>query len=178
MRGLRITLDKSAVWGLNNEEVDSLDRYFFQVVPWILINEILADLTKETDPKIPNRIAAHTYRVSGNHGLTLNYRTRLANSLLGRDTPMDGRFLASRETVVRTVSGSLAAIVETPLEDETLARWQRREFTDKERVWAQKFRQRMERPLNTKLYLDNIAKAGLSFNSPQSNEELISSVND
>ena len=81
MRGLRITLDKSAVYGLNNEEVDSLDRYFFQVVPSILVNEILADLTKETDPKIPNKIAAHTYRVSGNHGLTLNYRTRLAKVL-------------------------------------------------------------------------------------------------
>src|SRR5262245_13536703 len=124
MRGLRITLDKSAVYGLNNEEVDSLDRYFFQIVPFILVNEILADLTKETDPKIPNRIAAHTYRVSGSHGLTLNYRTRLANSLLGREIPMDGGFLASGETVVRTMSGSLATIVETPLEDEVLARWE------------------------------------------------------
>lgn len=178
MRGLRITLDKSAVYGLNNEEVDSLDRYFFQVVPWILINEILADLTKETDPKILNKIAAHSYRVSGNQGLTLNYRTRLTNSLLGRETPMDGRFLASRETVVRTASGSLAAIVETPLEDATLARWQRREFTDEERGWAQQFRQRMKQPLKTKLYLDNIAKAGLPFTPPQSDEELISSVND
>lgn len=87
MRGLRITLDKSAVFGLNNEEVDSLDRYFFQVVPPILVNEIRADLTKEADTKIPNKIAAHTYRVSGNHGLTINYRTRLANSLLGRENP-------------------------------------------------------------------------------------------
>ena len=46
---------------------------------------------------------------------------------------MDGRFLPSRETVVRTSSGSLATIVETPLEDEILARWERREFTDEER---------------------------------------------
>jgi hypothetical protein len=36
----------------------------------------------------------------------------------------------------------------------------------------------MERPLNTKLYLDNIERAGLSFNNPQSVEELIASVND
>jgi hypothetical protein len=178
MRGLRIVLDKSAVYGFNNEEVDSLDRYFFQVVPSILVNEILADLTKESDPKTPNRIAAHTYRVSGNHGLTFNYRTRLANSLLGVEIPMDGRFLASRETVVRTASESLATIVETPLEDEILARWERREFTDKERIWASQFRQQMGRPLNTKLYVDNIAKAGLSFNTPQSVEELIKSVDD
>ncbi len=178
MMGLRITLDKSAVYGLNNEEVDSLDRYFFQVVPSILVNEIRAELTKEPDPKIPNRIAAFTYRVSGNHGLTLNYRTRLANSLLGREIPMDGKFLASGETVVRTVSGSLARIVETPLEDAILARFERREFTDEERVGARRFRQRMERPLNTKFYLDNIERASLSFNTPQSVEELISSVND
>jgi hypothetical protein len=178
MRGLRITLDKSAVYGLHNEEVDTLDRYFFQVVPSILVNEILADLPKESDPKVPDRIAAHTYRVSGRHGLTLNYRTLLANSLLGSETPMDGRFLAARETVVRTASGSLAAIVETPLEDEILARWERREFTDEERDWARRFRQRMQRPLNTQLYLDNIEKAGLSFSTPQSVEELIESVND
>jgi hypothetical protein len=178
MRNLRITLDKSAVYGLRNEEADSLDRYFSQVVPSILIDEILADLTKETDPKTPNRIAAHTYRVSGNHGLTLNYRTRLINSLLGREIPMDGRFLPSRETVVRTASGSLATIVETPLEDAILARWERCEFTDEERVRAKQFRQRMERPLDTKFYLDNIARAGLPFNIPQSDEELVTSVND
>src|SRR2546427_4483678 len=80
MRGLRIILDKSVVFGLNNSEVDSLDRYFFQIVPHILADEILADLTKEADPRTAARIAANTYRVSGNHGLTLNFRTRLANS--------------------------------------------------------------------------------------------------
>ena len=177
MMNLRIILDKSTVRGLNNEEVDSLDRYFFQVVPSILVNEILADLTKESDPKIHNIIAGQAYRVSGNHGLTLNYRTRLANSLIGNEIPMDGRFLPSGETIVRTASGSLATIVETPLEDAILARWERREFIDEERVWARQFRKRMERPLNTKLYLDNIAKAGLSFNIPKTVKELITSVN-
>lgn len=178
MRGLRITLDKSAVFGLNNEEIDSLDRYFFQIVPSILVSEIAADLTKETEPNISKKISAHTYRVSGNHGLTLNYRTRLANSLLGREVSMDGRFLASRETVVRTASGSLAMIVETPLEDAILARWEGGEFTDEERAWARQFRRRMERPLNTKLYLDNIARAGLSFGIPKDDDELIASVNE
>lgn len=67
MRGLRIILDKSVVYGLNNSEVDTLDRYFFQIVPHILGNEILADLTKKAVPRTPTRIAANTYRVSGNH---------------------------------------------------------------------------------------------------------------
>ncbi len=177
MRGQRIILDKSVVFGLKNAEVDSLDRYFFQIVPAILVNEILADLTKEADSKHTSRIGAHAYRVSGNHGLTLDYRTRLANSLLGNEIPMDGRFLASREVVVRTVSGSLATIVETPLEDAILSRWQRGEFSEQERRWAQQFRKRMERPLSPKLCLDNIQRAGLSFEIPRSDEELIASVN-
>ena len=177
MMNLRIILDKSIVRALHNDEVDSLDRYFFQVVPSILVSEILADLTKETDSKIPNKIAANTYRVSGNHGLTLYYRTRLAKSLLGNEILMDGRFLPSDETIVKTASGSFATIVETPLQDTTLARWQQHEFTEEERVWARQFRKRMERPLNSKLYLDNISKAGLSFRTPNTVEELIESVN-
>lgn len=178
MRGLRIILDKSVVYGLNNSEVDTLDRYFFQIVPHILGNEILADLTKEADPRTPTRIAANTYRVSGNHGLTLNFRKRLANSLLGREIPMDGRFLASGETIVRTENGSLATIVETPLEDEILARWERGEFTSEEKGWAQRFRRNEERPLNSKLYTDRITKAGISFTPPKTDEELISTVDE
>ena len=50
MHGLRIVLDKSVVFGLHNLEVDSLDRYFFQIVPNILTSEILADLAKEAEP--------------------------------------------------------------------------------------------------------------------------------
>jgi len=94
MRGLRIILDRSLVYGLNNFEVDSLDRYFFQVVPHILADEILADLTKAADPRIATRISANTYKVSGNHGLTLNFRTRVAESLLGYELPMDGGFVS------------------------------------------------------------------------------------
>ena len=178
MRGLRIILDKSVVYGLNNSEAESLDRYFFQIVPHILANEILADLTKGVDPRTAGKIAANTYRVSGNHGLTLNFKTRLTNSLLGHEIPMDGRFLASGETVVRTESGSFATIVETPLEDEILARWERREFTSQEVAWTQQFRRRRERPLNFKLYTDRIAKAGLSFTPPKSDEGLVSTVDE
>lgn len=178
MRGLRIVLDKSVVYGLNNFEVDSLDRYFFQIVPHILVDEILADLTKVADPRVTTRIAANTYRVSGNHGLTLNFRTRLADSLLGYELPMDGRFLASGETIVRTKSGSLVTVVETPLEDEILARWERGEFTSEEETWAASFRRLKERPLNFKLYVDQITNAGLSFSPPRNDNNLIAIVDE
>ena len=176
MRGLRIILDKSAVFGLSNEEIDSLDRYFFQVVPQILVNEIIADLTKES-AGVTKRIAANIYRVSGNQGLAFDHHKRLVASLQGREAPMDGRFMASREKVVRTASGSLAALIETPLEDELLARWERQEFTEIERQWAQQFRTITERPLSTEPYQARIESAGVSFSIPTSDEELANSVN-
>lgn len=176
MRGLRIILDKSAVFGLSNEEVDSLDRYFFQVVPQILVNEIIADLTKES-AAVSKRIAAHVYRVSGNQGLAFDHRKRLVASLQGREAPMDGRFMASREKVVRTASGSLATLIETPLEDELLARWEREEFTKLEREWAQQFRNTSEQPLAIERYLARIESTGLPFTAPTSDGELANSVN-
>jgi hypothetical protein len=73
MQGLRIILDKSVIHGLNNAEADSLDRYFFVIVPQILADEILAELAKEAeDAKAIRRIAANSYRVSGNRGLTVD----------------------------------------------------------------------------------------------------------
>jgi len=177
MRGLRIILDKSVVVKLNNFEVDSLDRHFFQIVPSILKEEILADLTKDPiKKKAIGRIISNSYRISGNRGLAMDYREIVEHSLLGEEVAMEGKFFPARETVVRSESGSLTTIVETPTEDEMIARWERGEFSEQERTWANKFRERMERPLNPKLYLDNIAKAGLSFSPPQSDEELISTV--
>jgi hypothetical protein len=178
MQGLRIILDKSVVHGLNNAEADSLDRHFFVVVPPVLADEILAELAKEAeDTKAIRRIAANSYRVSGNRGLTVDYRTLLANSLLGNEVPMDGRFVPAGERTVKTEKGSYAAVVETPLEDATIAKWERGEFTDAQRIWARKFRRRTERTLNFKLYTDNIAKAGLHFSPPETDEELIDIVN-
>ncbi|MEO7674346.1 MAG: hypothetical protein ABIU09_09760 [Pyrinomonadaceae bacterium] len=177
MRGIRIILDKSAIYGLSNEEVDSLDRYFFQVVPQILVNEIIADLSKGSESSVTSRIAANTYRVSGNQGLAFDHGKRLVASLQGREAPMDGRFMASREKVVRTANGSLASLIETPLEDELLARWERQEFTDTEREWAKQFRTTAERPLATESYLAKIESAGLSFSIPTSDEVLANVVN-
>lgn len=176
MRGLRITLDKSAVYGLHNHEVDSMDRYFFQIVPHSLVNEILADLTKTDDHKSSQRIAAHTYRISGNHGLTLSHQTRLINSLMGYEVPMDGRFLPSGETLVRTTRGSIATIIETPLEDEVLSRWQRGEFSPEENGWAAQFRSTMEMALDYKKYVSRITSAEIEFQPPKSIDELIATA--
>lgn len=174
---LRIVLDKSVVYGLKNPEVDSLDRYFFLIVPPILTNEILADLSKEAEePAITNKIAGHSYRISGNRGITVNYRDILINSMLGKEIPMEGKFFPAGVRLVRSDDGITGEKIETILEDETIARWERRQFSDEEKAWALQFRRQAERPLNPKLYLDNIAKAGLNYIPPKNVDELVQTV--
>lgn len=177
MLGLRIILDKSVVFGLNNVEADSLDRYFFQIVPRILTNEILTDLTKEAQkPLITNKIANHSYRISGNRGLTANYRVVLANSLMGYEIPMEGKFLSAGESMVRSKDGSVGAKIETGLEDETIVRWERKNFTEAEKQWAKNWRPKAERIINPKIYIDKITEAGLRFKTPQDDKELAETV--
>ncbi|MDQ3802328.1 MAG: hypothetical protein M3416_00505 [Acidobacteriota bacterium] len=177
MPGLRIILDKSVIRGLNNSEADSLDRYFFQIVPPALINEILADLTKEDrEPKIINMIAGQSYRISGNRGITEDYRRVLASSLMGYEIPMEGKFLAAGERTVRSETGSVGTVAETTLEDKTILRWERKQFTRKEKERASRFRGRSQRPLKPEMYLGKIKEAGLEFAIPNTDEELVEAV--
>jgi hypothetical protein len=176
MNQLRIILDKSVVFGLNNLEVDSLDRYFFQIVPSILTNEILADLSKEAEqPTIANQIASHSYRISGSRGLTTNYLPLLIDSLLGFEIPMDGRYLPAGEMAVQSELG-LGTKIETPFEDETINRWERKEFTPHEKRWSHAWRRKTGRPLTPNMYLKKIAEAGLEFTPPRSDKDLVEKV--
>jgi hypothetical protein len=177
MDHLRIILDKSVVYGLTDSEIDSLDRYFFLIVPPILIAEILADLAKATtEPDIANKIARHSYRISGNRGLTREYEFLLGNSLMGYEVPMEGKYLPAGETMARTRDGSIATFIETDREDEMIARWERKDFTEHEKAWAAQWRRAIERPISPKLYLKKIAEAGLQFTPPNSDEELAANI--
>src|SRR5258706_14586655 len=168
MSELRIILDKSVIFGLKNPEIDSLDLYFFLIVPAILTNEILADLAKEEEkPGVRSTIARHSYRISGNRGVTLDYHTLLANSLMGNEPSMDGRYIPAGLTTVRGADGSIGSAIETRFEDDTIARWERREFTAEEKTRAEAWRTRVEAPIHTKNYLDYIVKAGLEFRPPR-----------
>jgi hypothetical protein len=176
---LRIILDKSVVFGLSNSEIDSLDRYFFQIITPILEQEILADLTKEVkNPLITDKIANHSYRILGNRGLTLDFHNILANSLTGYfEVPMEGKFLPAGESLVRLEDGSFALKVETKFEDETVARWGDKYFTEEEKNWARVWRIKAERKINPKIYTDKISEAGLKFKVPKNDSELADSVN-
>jgi len=61
--------------------------------------------------------------------------------------------------------------LDTPLEDAILARWERGEFTNEERIWAQRFRRTKEKPLDFTIYIDQMSRAGLPFSPPRTDAE-------
>jgi len=161
---LRIILDKSVVYGLNNDEVDSLDRYFLQIVPPILINEILADLTKVADDKeATNRLAGNSYRIGGNRQLTTDYKYLLQCSLFGSEGPMNGYPVPVGERVVETTDGRVGVVVETPDEDEMIMRWERQEFTEEEKTRASVFRKEYSRPIDVRFYAERLREIGIIY---------------
>jgi hypothetical protein len=177
MDHLRIILDKSVVYGLSNDEADSLDRYFFQIIPPILMNEILADLTKVTaDNEARKRLAGNSYRIGGNRGLTPDYRLLLESSLSGFDGPMDGRYLPAGERTVETTDGKVGVIVETPDEDEMILKWERGEFTEEEKATAANFRKQYERPINVRFYVQRLKEIGIDFKPPPNDDALFEFV--
>lgn len=177
MNELRIILDKSVTYGLNNTEIESLDRYYFLIVPPILTDEILADLTREAeDQSAINRISAQSYRISGNRGLTPDYRLAFGASLEGWEIEMEGKFLPLGEQMVQAPTGSFGMVVDNILEDETIARWERQEFTDEERSLAAKWRQEKTGSPSPEIYFDAIAKAGLSFSNPTTLSDMVKEI--
>ena len=174
---LRIILDKTIVQGLNNLEIDSLDRYFLQIIPPILRDEILGDLSYESEnSSIVNNVSSFSYRISGNRALTHYYWQILINSLTGRqEISMEGKIVPLREKIVRRKDGLIGTKVETLFEDETIARWERKNFTNIEKKWANAWRKRT-RNIYPRLYMDKINEAGIQFNPPKDEKELVEFV--
>jgi hypothetical protein len=164
MRHLQIILDKSVVYGLSNEEVDSLDRYFFQVIPPILMNEIVAELTKATtDKKAKKRLAGSSYRIGGNRGLTMEYKYLLQCSLVGSEGPMNGQYVPLGERVVETPDGKVGVVTETPDEDEVIMRWEKQEFTEEDETKATKFREEYSRLIDHRFYVERLREVGIVY---------------
>jgi hypothetical protein len=164
MNHLRIILDKSVVRGLNNDEVDSLDRYLLQIIPPILMNELLADLTRVADDdEAVKKLSRSSYRIGGNRQLTTDYKYLLQCSLVGSEGPMDRRPVPIGERVVRTTDGKLGVIVETPDEDEMIMRWERQEFTDEEHAQAAEFRKEYSRPIDYRFYVERLREVGIIY---------------
>lgn len=142
--GPTIILDKSAYQCLSKEDTFELDRYFFVVVPPVLILEILADLKKPgIEPaKAQEAVQQLARKIQPVEGVVnADYRTLCISSLLGGEISMDRRPLVGGAHKLRAKDGSTCAFIDVQPENEALIRWSCGEFSEAEELLAGRWRE-------------------------------------
>lgn len=141
--GPTIILDKSAYQSLSREDTFELSRYFYVVVPPVLILEILADLKKpKLDPEEAQaaviRLAKKVQPVDGK--VNVDFRTLCAADLLGGRINIDRRPTVAGGRRVVADDGTVGSFLETQPENEALIRWSCGSFEEAEELLATRWR--------------------------------------
>lgn len=142
--GPTIILDKSAFQALGWEHTFELSRYFYVVVPPVLVMEILADLKHpRMTPDIAKSRVMHLARciqpVDGK--VNVDYRTLCVADLLGGKIRMRHVPVVAGARKVRAADGSFGVFLDMQPENEALLRWSCGYFDDAEEILAKNWRE-------------------------------------
>lgn len=85
---------------------------------------------------------------------------------------MEGKYVPAGQRRVRMQDGTLGYKVETLLEDEIIARWEAKQFTSEEKIWASQWRRRT-RNIFPNIYLEKIKALGINFIIPENADKLV-----
>lgn len=168
---LRIIIDKSLFQSLPTKAFTPLDKYFEVIIPPILIKEILGDLATRKDVDKERFVANLADRFGVNSIVCHDYRFLLINSLLGFETPVDGRIVAAGLTAVEARDGTLGFKVSDTFEDNALRRWQRGDFSIGEAFWAYRW-QSIRKFISSNLYFNKLKEWGITLPHLKSLEQL------
>ncbi|HUU93608.1 MAG TPA: hypothetical protein VM238_20640 [Phycisphaerae bacterium] len=141
--GPTIILDKSALQCLSRDDTFELSRYFYTVVPPVLILEILADLKK---PKLNTENAQAAVRSLAekippvDSYVNMDYRTLCTADLLGGRLEMGRRPVIGGGERVVAENGTVGVFRDVQPQNEALTRWSCGEFAEAEELLAEKWR--------------------------------------
>ncbi len=168
-----ITLfDKSFLQSLSVDEAVWFDHFFRANIPPIFFAETLADLEKaikarRTPEQEVGLIAIKTPEINSCPN-TFHIQLCIAN-LLGEEITMDGRPVISGAKAVKTADQS-GIVFDVPPEAEALARWQRHEFLEVERLFAKHWR-KMIGSLNFEGIREGLQSIGINTGGCKSLED-------
>ena len=131
--GPTIILDKSALQSISQAAVRELTRYFYTVIPPILLMEILADVALDVnDIDTSRQRVAQLARKLLPPGSFSNipFRWLCTCELLGTTIPMNRTPVVSGGQPVTTASGERGLYVGVQPENEALLRWRYGEFNE------------------------------------------------
>lgn len=137
-----ILFDKSFLQSLSLDESVWFDNFFYPVISPLFYVETLADLEKavrlgRTPEKEVGIIAAKTPELHG--GPCLHHSNLCLENLKGNKVPMNGRIPIAGGRLVKA-DGERGVVINTTPEAKAFARWQKGEFLEVERQFAQYWR--------------------------------------
>ena len=141
--GPTVLFDKSAIQGLGQLALAEVGRYFFTVVPHVLLMETLADLSLIPDDlkaaqtevtKIANKVFPID-SIANEH-----YHTMCVQNLLGDQIPMTRIPTVSGAKPVVASDGSKGLVIDVQSETEAVRRWQCGNFSSDDMRFAIEWR--------------------------------------
>ena len=142
--GPSILFDKSAIQSLGQQALYEANRYSYTVIPPVLLLEILADLSLESDdPEVCRaKVANLSRRVMPSHSkYNVHYWTMCVADLLGEHVPMDRVPVIGGAKTVVTEDGSKGVFTGVQPENEAVLRWRSGDFTEDDVEFAVKWRE-------------------------------------
>lgn len=137
--GPSILFDKSAIQSLGKEAIHEVSRYFYTVVPPVLLMETLADLSLN-----PNDLTAAKKKVADisrkvfpiDSIANAHFQTMCIQNLLGDHVPMDRRPAVAGGKFVTAKDGSKGVFIDIQSESEAVHRWRNGNFNEADLKFA------------------------------------------
>lgn len=136
-----ILLDKTAFESLNPAEHELLDRLTHQVIPPLLIMEVLGDAAKEGTPGANPWIQVLAKKFIGSGSpVAAEWETMMCGSLLGEAVKMTRQIPMGHGKLMRSQDGALGLVVSDHPMNLAVMRWADGEVADWERNVAEEWR--------------------------------------
>lgn len=139
---LPILLDKSSFQSLSEKELQILFKYYFIIIPSVLINEIIGDLKKVykdglSEKKVILLANKFTGMCSAKH---IFYKEILMQELKGKEIYMDFRPLVKSEPPKIDSNGEKSIIIKQSEEECAIERWRIGHFSVQEFLYSSEWR--------------------------------------
>lgn len=142
--GPSILFDKSAIQSLGQKALHEVSRYFYTVVPPVLLMETLADLSLSQDDvegarKKVTQIANKVFPIDSI--ANAHFHPMCVHNLLGEQVPMDRVPAVGGARPVVAKDGSKGFFIDVQPENEAVLRWRSGQFSEEDLSFAIKWRE-------------------------------------
>jgi hypothetical protein len=142
--GPSIVFDKSAIQALGQQALHEVSRYFYTVVPPVLLMETLADLSLKPDDLLgaKKKVAEIANKVFPIDSIAnAHYQPMCIHNLLGDRVPMDRVPAVAGARPVTAKDGTKGLFIDLQPENEAVMRWRSGHFNEDDLRFAVEWRQ-------------------------------------